>query len=40
MIDNDFNTFNTEIQKQNEKKVESKDKRKTVADVISTTHSN
>ena len=30
MIDNDFNTFNTEIQKQNEKKIESKDKRKTI----------
>ena len=30
MIDNDFNTFNTEIQKQNERKVETKDKRKTL----------
>ena len=30
MIDNDFNTFNTEIQKQNERKIETKDKRKTL----------
>ena len=30
MIENDFNTFNTEIQKQKENKIETKDKRKTL----------